>query len=248
MPYFSQNDYASLATLNPDTMAESSVYQQLLTLREGIFTNLRTANLTLHQSKNAIQMTSAGDVGIQKALTVFYHRNDAEARVVERLMGREEVAAVGKVDSRRHPVIEVRISESNLVLELIVSPDAWWDHQNLVGKLSITRHREDFYKLMQNFDDHYKLGFWQGVSLSEMHLTGLQFKRSAILSEWLNTFEAGKDWFRLGIWYEPDSLLLDEVNIIPELLKQIKLLYPIYDYLLWTSDNNFRDFYKSQTT
>jgi len=248
MPYFSLDDFASMATLEPDLMTESVVYQQLRLLREGVSVNLRTSNLKLHHSKNGIQMISAGAVGIQQVLSILLHRSDTEARTVERLMGREEVVASGDVDSRRHPVIEIRVTEHHLVFELIISPDAWWDQQNLVGKLSVPRHREEFYKLMRKTDDDYKMGFWGGIHLSEMHLTGAQFKRPVIMNEWLNTYEARKDWFRLGIWYEPESSLLDENLLIPELVEQIKVLYPIYEYLRWTGDNNFQDFYNASTT
>jgi hypothetical protein len=174
---------------------------------------------------------------------VAYLRTKGEAVTVERLMGREEVANVNAIDAHRHPVIELRLSQDGLALELLLSPDAWWDQQNLLGKMTVARHRQDFYLMLRNFSSRYCMGFWNGTHLSEMHLTANQFQHPRIMEEWMSTFEPGADWWRLGIWYAYEDAALDESAIVQEMMKQIRLLYSVYDYIRWTSDNNYREFY-----
>ena len=128
-------------------------------------------------------------------------------------------------------------------VELLMAPDAWWDQQNLLGKLSVIRHKQDFYASLKNFGGNYRLGFWKGVHLSEMHLKAAHFQHIRIIDEWMSTFQANADWFRLGIWYDFDSEFLEEDHIVDELMKQIRLLYSLYMDIRWSSDNNFREFY-----
>jgi hypothetical protein len=182
-----------------------------------------------------------GDGG---ALCVAYMRQRGQAVTVERLMGREEVASVHTIDTRRHPVIEIRLGSDGLALELIMSPDAWLDQQNLVGKLRVGRHRQEFYTLLKDLSSAYCMGFWHGTHLSDMHLTAYQFQHPRIMDEWMSTFQPGADWWRIGVWFAYEDEMLDEQQIVWTLLKEIKLLYALYENLAWTSDNNFREFFK----
>ena len=50
-------------------------------------------------------------------------------------MGKESGAQTGDVDTYRHPVIELRLTPDQFAIELILSPYAWLDQQNLIGKL-----------------------------------------------------------------------------------------------------------------
>lgn len=243
MGYFSKENIQAIASNASDI---KQVAEQLSALHTSLFEQIQLKNTDLHilnTDAGIVRRQTVSHVNEDKLLTVQYTRLGANAVHVERLMGREEVTTADKTRIELHPVIELRLSEAGLALEFIISPDAWWDQQNLKGKLSVQRHRHEFYSMLMELQAEYCMGFWTGIHLSDMHLTGKYFQHPRILDEWLGTFHPNADWFRLGIWYDIDDERLSQDSIVDELFKQIQTLYPLYRYFLWTSDNNFRDFF-----
>jgi hypothetical protein len=241
MSLFSQEAIDGLrdsSTLNP-------ARNELQALHKAIYEQLRLNNIDLnliHSETVTVQEDSVSDVKPRNVLSVVYLRTRGQAVQVERLMGREEVANINSVEARRHPVIELRLSPEHFTVELLLSPDAWWDQQNLMGKLMVQRYKQDFYGILQGFDSRYCMGFWRGTRLSEMHLSAKHFRHPRIMEEWISTFQPSADWFRLGTWYSLDEDTLEE-NAVAEIAKQIRSLYQLYQHILWTSDNNFREFF-----
>jgi hypothetical protein len=250
--FFSQQDLITIATLE-DNLTEQqapaslhNTWQHFQQIHEQVYAQLRMLNMDLHPmypKHHAVRTTSVARPAGGGALCVGYLRTRAQMVSVERLMGREEIANLETVEAHRHPVIELRLTKDYFVLELLLSRDAWWDQENLMGKVSIARHRQDFFVLLRTFERHFRMGFWQGQHLSEMHLTAPYFYHTSIMTEWLSTFQPGSDWFRLGIWYPVDSEQLDSGQIVNEIMHQIRPLYDFYEFIRWTSDNSFRDFY-----
>jgi hypothetical protein len=80
-----------------------------------------------------------------------------------------------------------------------------------------------------------------------MHLTAHQLSRGTILKEWLGTFGDGSDWLRVGVWFSPGDPILQTDQITAELISRIGALYRIYEFAIWTSNNNFQSFYHSST-
>jgi hypothetical protein len=148
------------------------------------------------------------------------------------------------VDVNRHPVVELRLTPEHFTAELVLAPSAWWDQRNLIGKLSVSRHRETFRSLLQRMDGDYRFGFWDGIHLSDVHLTNRQLLRGSILEEWMSTFSDGQDWLRVGVWYEPEHPNLNAGTILSEITQRFSALYGLYNFMLWTSNNNFHSFYK----
>lgn len=253
MSLCTQNDLAAIALLEgqlsekqvPESM--QPVWQRFHHLHEQIYAQLRTLNMDLHTiypRQQAIQTSSVSCSRAGGVLCAGYSRTRNQMIAVERLMGREEVASLDTVELHRHPVIEIRLSKEGLVLELVLSRDAWWDQENLMGKVAIVRHRQEFYTLLRNFERHFRMGFWQGTHLSEMHLTAPYFYHTSIMGEWLSTFQPGSDWFRVGIWYPIDSERVQDAVLTDEIMRQLRPLYDFYEFIRWTSDNSFRDFYQ----
>jgi len=176
--------------------------------------------------------------------TVTYHRPFEEAQNVEYLLGCD--MPLSELNLRRHPVIELRLTPNHFSVELVVSPEAWLDQQNLIGKLGIQRHREAFRSTLQRMDGDFRLGFWSGCELSDMHLTTRQLSRGNNLQEWMSTFCDGQDWLRVGVWYTPEAPQLDTSRILRELTDRIGALYRVYTFLTWTSNNDFLSFYGKQ--
>ncbi|MGB1286563.1 MAG: hypothetical protein ACPG7F_08525 [Aggregatilineales bacterium] len=244
MTYFSQQDADDLTSGQIQ-----DVYNRIDTLHRQLVTTFkkRDYELQAYQDVHAehLHPASVSSMKSGKMLTLQYMRLKQKAMTIERLMGRDDVLTTGHIDSRRHPVIELRLNPSYFAVELILSPDAWWDQQNLAGKLSITRHRKEFFKQLIPLETAL-LGYWEGVHQDEMRIESTRF-HPQVLTEWLSTFAPGKDWFRLGVWYPLADFALTDDDIHDEITTQISRLYPIYQALLWRSDNNFREFYKAKS-
>lgn len=246
MSYFSLNDHQSLTSsqahrLNSDTDLQR-VYNKLFDLHKVVYGKLRNHNIFIHsysQQSNIIQFQSASCTSGSETMTVPYFRSGAEAEMVEGLMGRSNGTFSRTGEARLHPVIEMRVSPDHFAVELVVSPEAWWDQQNLLGKLASKRHRAVFFKLLTDLGDDYRMGFWNGIALNDMHLTTGQLSPRA-LYEWMETFEDGHDWYRVGYWHAPEDPAIHTDTVIQTVFNHIDALYPLYSFMLWTSNNNFR--------
>lgn len=256
MAYFSTKDHQTLAaheTWGPGEDAElQRVHNKMLDLHKALYSKIRNHNLDIYcdsQPGGIINFKSAASNSQTNNMTVAYTRTSTEAAMIERLMDHEDTTAPERGSyARFHPVIELRLTPEHLAVELIVAPEAWWDQQNFMGKLSVNRHRAAFCKLVREMDDEYCLGFWQGTHLSDMHLTTGQLALAPALNEWLGTFEEGRDWLRIGYWYEAGSLALDSSLVVQELFKRISTLVKAYHFIAWTSNNNFRNLHPNHQT
>ncbi len=188
---------------------------------------------------------SAADYAGNDQPTIAYLRPTNEAQVVEGLMGRD--FPLRRLDVRRHPVIELRTTDQGLALELVVPPDAWCDQQNLTGKMMVERHRRDLRRMISRLADSFRLGFWRGTALDGLHLTPHEAGHPTIFDTWINTFCAGQDWFRIGVWYQwddlPEALVTGTDELTPfgrELFQQLQTLYEFYTFIGWTGSNDYR--------
>ena len=250
MTYFTQQDHASLALNDANTAHGDSdrqlVYDKFVELHRALHGRLRDHNYDLHPLSHSAPVLVDGSVTGRccgETLVLPYLRAREHALVVERMMGRERHALKTDIKMSRHPVIELRLTPEHFSVEMIVSPEAWLDQQNLVGKLGIQRHRETFRGLLQRMDGDFRLGFWSGNELSDMHLTTRQLSRGNNLQEWMSTFADGQDWLRMGVWYAPEAPALETNHIAREIADRIGALYRVYTFLLWTSNNDFLSFY-----
>lgn len=247
MLFFTSEMMSALA--QNDVGARQVVKKRLFNLHEQIYGQMQGNDLELHiitAPDKVVMNSSISDPSAKDVLSLAYLRASRQAVTVERLMGREESANEQNIEIRRHLAIEIRLSQEKLAIEMLMSPDAWWDQQNLVGKFSIARHKQEFYARLGQFPINYCLGFWKGVHLSEMHLKTAHFQHPRIMDEWLGTFQPNADWFRIGIWYDFDDEALSEDNIAAEVMKQIRMLYELYELIRWSNDNNFREFYDNK--
>jgi hypothetical protein len=110
--------------------------------------------------------------------------------------------------------------------------------------MSLEKHRQQLRSLLYDFEASYRFGFWGGEASSDMYLTSWQLLQGRVLNDWINTFADGQDWLRFGAWYEPGSVALSADKIANELSRRVGELYALYDFMLWSSNNNYRQFYK----
>ncbi len=239
--YFAQAEYEQAGGLSS---AAQLARDKFIELHRALYRRIRENNYDLHPHWDRSQVIAQRSVAAPGTLNglggVFLCPQD-HARQVERLMGRDGA----QVEALRHPVIELRLTPTQLTLELIVAPDAWWDQQNLIGKLSLDRHMITLRRIIEIIGGDYTFGFWGGVELSDMHVTSGQLMRGTLLNEWMSTFADGQDWLRIGKWYAPDDEALTVEGILGELHQRMIGLYKVYAFLLWSSNNNFRTFYEA---
>jgi hypothetical protein len=242
--YFAAEDFSALTASEPDMQA---VYDKFVELHNALHRRMRDHNWDLHPNwdKNGMFVGRSAACSTNfVGLSLPYLRSREQAHLVERLMGRDGVETPLNVDVHRHPVLELRLTPEHFTVELVLAPSAWWDQRNLIGKLSVSRHRETFRNLLQRMDGDYRFGFWDGCHLSDIHLTNRQLLRGSILEEWMSTFSDGQDWLRVGVWYEPEHPSLSAGTILTEITQRAASLHGLYTFMLWTSNNNFHSFYK----
>jgi hypothetical protein len=176
---------------------------------------------------------------LSRTPAAVFVRPASEALNIERMMGSE----TRRLTLNRHPVIEVRPVADGLAIELVLAPTAWWYQQNLIGKLSIERHMSAFHRLIARMSDVYRLGFWAGAALDDMHLTPRYLIHRPVLAEWLKTYSGGRDFFRVGAWYD------DAAAVSPsQVFEHVRELAVVHDFIAWSSNNDFRMFYGQQAT
>ncbi|MCU0496392.1 MAG: hypothetical protein MUF87_03460 [Anaerolineae bacterium] len=204
--------------------------ETLLSLHQSLYSCFRKYNITLQAVTSDESITISGR---NRVKMVGYLRPSTEAQAVEMMMGRNKP----KLELRHHPVIELRKQQEGVVLELVLPPQAWWDQQNLLGKISLERHYHEFYQLIGQLPPHFKIGFWEGTHLDEAHLTAGQLLHPQLFKQWLATFNCGQDWLRIGVWYDHHH------QITEELARHAQQLERIYHFIAWKSANDFRTFY-----
>lgn len=101
--------------------------------------------------------------------------------------------------------------------------------------------RQQLIHLLKGLGRDYIFGGWPDTSKPELTTTAADLDSEKRLLDWLSRFDPGYNWLRLGIWYkEYEDLRLTTGRIIEEVLYRFKQLYPVYQFLLWTPENNFR--------
>jgi hypothetical protein len=217
-------------------MASNLTYTTLLDLHHRLFARFTKYNIHLRAVTDTRTVACYGTGGLP---TIAYIRPSDEASTVERMMGRDIVNE--PINLRLHPVIELRADDNGLSLELLVTPEAWWDQQNLLGKLGIERHRHHFRSIISRLGENYRLGFWEGTHLDDMHLSAKQLSYSGVFDQWMATYSEGQDWFRTGVWYANEEITDSLPN---ELFQHAQELYKVYNYISWTGNNDYRAFYQ----
>jgi hypothetical protein len=230
------------------TRAMQTAYHQLLELHQVLYPRIRNHKIDLHtrwQKTNIVTLDSAATTNQEKeTAALVYFRSREQAVQVERLMGKDGAMVNSVIETYRHPLIEVRLTPKHLVIELIVSPGAWYDQQNLAGKMMLPQSNEAFRALLQNLGGGFHFGFWDGLELGDMQIEVEYLLRGHVLNEWMDTFAAGYDWLRIGKWYPREEIVLDDLNTVTDVFATVQHLHALYEFLRWTSNNNYRSFFE----
>ncbi|RMF81888.1 MAG: hypothetical protein D6737_03625 [Chloroflexi bacterium] len=220
-------------------------HDALLNLHDTLYTRMRKQRWELVPFKHRTGVISNYSVSCGEDHTLgalAYVRPHEQSILVEQLMGKDNCRTSADLNIHCHPVIELRVTPEYFSVELILSPFAWWDQQNLMGKLTIARQRQELRKLLERFDDDNRFGFWEGTHPDDMCLTNSELLLGSVLDEWMSTFCAGQDCLRVGMWYDSATLFDNDETFADEVLQQISLLFDLYQFINWSSDNNYHDF------
>jgi hypothetical protein len=247
--YFSASEHQSFLAFNQNQPDSQAAYDKLAELHKLLHRRFRDLNWDLHAHWNKADLISNTSIagGHFAGLALPYFRSREQATLVERLM-RDGIGPQSTVSITRHPVIEVRVTPEHFAVELVVSPSALYDQENIVGKLLVQRQRATLRNLISRMTGDFCFGFWSGTHLDEMHVTTAQMVRGNVLDDWMSTFQDGQDCLRIGAWYQPEDSALDASRILSEVTQRIGSLYNLYTYMLWTSNNDFRSFYGRATS
>lgn len=244
--YFSTQDHAAMTGIasHADTHNAATIYnvtERLGSLQQSLSRRIFAVGSDLQPVWDRplpVSNYSFSTNGAIDGLTAAFVRPRSQAAMIEKMMGRG-TSGNHVAEPYRHPILELRITADHIAVELIMSPYAWWDQRNFVGKLRVERHRDALRSLLCDAQDSFYLGFWSGESLSDVHLSCRQLLRGRFLEEWFGTFAAEHDWFRIGVWYEPDHRTMSQDNILAELSRRAVALTRLYSFFAWTSENNF---------
>lgn len=247
MSYFEKTDHDALLSLetghSQDEASLQRVHTRMIQLHRLLHPRLKQHGFNLHADQGLSQRSGASPF-LTPSLSLSYLRSPSDSENVERIIGLDPATTPKENKIYLNPTIELRITPEGFVIELIVAPEARYDQQNFVGKLSVRNHRMKFYKLLSDLEANYFLGFWVGVHVDNVHLETMNLPPQRILLEYLDTFAAGRDYLRIGRWYSVGDPTLGEGHLHEEAFQRVRELYGIYEFLLWTSDNNFHSFYK----
>jgi len=215
----------------------ASPSHQFLEVHTSLYAKFRNNNIYLQAVNSGM---SALSYEPEQALVFAYVRLYGEAQLVERMIGLKST----EIDLRRHPLIELRLTEKHLALEFVLSPLAWWDQRNLIGKLSVKRHHDELRDLLQQLPVEMILGHWHGTNLSEQHLTLRHLRSQRAMDAYLQTFADARDPIRIGLWQDAEAINSREV--VADLFEAVQSLYGIYKFLAWTSRNDYQAFYNQR--
>lgn len=216
----------------------ASPSQRFGELHQALSAKFRKYNISL-QAVNAGM--SAVSLVPEQALVFAYVRMHGEAQSVERQIGLRST----EIDLVRHPLIELRLTDRHLALEFVLSPLAWWDQRNLIGKLSLRRYHDELRDILLNLDADMVIGHWHGLHLDDTHLTLRRLRAPRVMDAWLQTLSDGRDPIRIGMWLDAETLTDD--SPLPDLFEHAKSLYAVYRYVAWTGRNDFQTFYDQQS-
>jgi hypothetical protein len=248
-PYFGPADYATFAA---DKVGNSrcdkerqKIRDKFLELHEVLYPQLQRQRWDLHPHWHKPNIVSTWYIGrIEQIwfMKLRYLRSRAQVQAVEQMMAIPKPLDYSETQYTKHPMLDIRIDSEYLAIELLLTDQAWWDAQNFKHKVEgHDEERRQFIQILQSLGHDYIFGGWPDSSKPQLITTAADLADEKRFMKWLTSFKPGWNWLRLGIWYNDHSdFRLTTARIVEEILYRFKQLYPVYQFLLWTPENNYR--------
>jgi hypothetical protein len=248
-PFFSPEDHAVFEPEKASSPvydgARQGVRDKFLALHDVLYPEIRRRRWDLHPHWHPPNIVSTWYIGrIQTIgfMKLRYLRSEDEVRGVEQMMGLPRPLDRAETQYTKHPMVDVRIDSRYLAVELLLTDQAWWDAQNF--KRQVEQHgseRRVLIELLHGLGVRYVFGGWPDSREPDLVTRASDLADEERLLDWLSRFEPGHDWLRLGIWYaDCDDPRLTTGRIAGEIITRFEQLYPVYDFLLWRPNNDFR--------
>jgi hypothetical protein len=247
-PFFTKEDHETFAsskvTSNRYDKDRQRVRDKFLALHDALYPEIKRAGLELYPHWHTPNIVSTWYIGrIEQIwfMKLRYLRSRAQVKAVEDMMGVPSPLDYSETQYTKHPMLDIRISSQYLVIELLLTDQAWLDAQNFkqkVGNHAIEQQR--FIDMLRSLGNDYIFGFWPDTREPEFD-TAADLASDSKIELWLSDFEPGYDWLRLGIWYtDYADHRLRTGRIVREVMYRFKQLYPVYKFILWSPENNYR--------
>lgn len=165
------------------------------------------------------------------SLWLYLAPSDRAKKPLRDLLGVEFAADTDA--SYFHVNLVLEIDFEGLSVGLRVNEKAWWDTQNAKGRCSEREGAEEFARRLNEVRGGYVLFMhdWK-----KEYRCG-QLRWDDIL-DYFRYFEAGKHRMRIDRFVGKDDPCIDEPEFFPRIAEEFVSLLPIYEFLLWSPDNN----------
>lgn len=246
--FFSEYDHAVFRADKASSSRFDGDRQQIrdkfLALHDVLYPEIKRRGWDLHPHWHSPNIVSSWYIGRTQRIQFMklrYLRSKDQVRKVEQMMGIPRPLDRSETQYTKHPMLDIHLSSRYLAIELLLTHQGWWDAQNFKRKVEQhEQERRTFVELMEGLGHDYILGGWPDTNEPQLIRTTKAQTEDALL-EWLSKFEPGHNWLRLGVWYDdPEDLRLTRERIADEIITRFAQLYPIYEFILWRSDNDYR--------
>ncbi len=248
-PYFGSDDYAVFTEARVGSPRfdrdRQRIRDKFLALHRVLYPEFQRRDWDLHPHWYEPNIVSTWYIGWLKQIGFMklrYLRSGAQVQDVENRMGMPRPLDNAETQYTKHPMLDIRLDSEYLAIELLLTDQAWWDAQNFKNKIaSDAEARDHFVSILRSLGHDYVFGGWPDSSRPDLITTAADLAREDALEDWFSRFEPGYDWLRLGIWYsDKTDSRLSTACIVDEILCQFEQLYPVYAFLLWTPENDYR--------
>lgn len=249
--YFSPGDHAvfenGLASNAEYDGERARVRDKLAALHEQIHPQLRKHKWDLHPHWMSQWLISASRISPATPWIDFMTLRYSKAETVIKLMKKELIDDFGHFYA--NAMLAARIDSKGFAVELYISEKAWVDAQNLKQRLQDgAEQRGHFRALLADLrgehtfslakfirNDGRPMGYQEILRAKASRLVNV-----GMLTSTMDKYEPGGHELRLGIQYKCDDARLRASHICDEILTRFEQLYPVYAFLCWSPQNDYR--------
>ncbi len=153
-----------------------------------------------------------------------------------------------------HIRLECRISEHGFAVQLFLNRDAWIDGKNLVGKVLKSPNAEEYREfLAQRFADMLPESrlqvyrpyrdtdhWWRSQAVVSESVESLA--ESGEIEWYLGKYRPARHHLSIGVLYKTEDRRISKPIIVQEVMSRLEELYPVYELIAWTRENDYRRF------
>lgn len=233
---------------NPDYDGERErVRDKLVFLHKQVYPEIGRRRWELHPHWMSQWLISASRISPATPRIDFMMLRYSKPEKLIKLMKQQLIDDFGHFYA--NAMLAARIDKDGFAVELLVSEKAWVDGQNLKARLQDgAKERTRFCDLLAELGGEHSLSLAQFVRAEDRPTAYEQVLRAkasrlvslGVLNATVEKYRPGGHDLRLGIRYAPGDRRLAADQIVSQLVLRLEQLYPIYAFLSWSPQNNYR--------